>query len=82
MTSFDLVIRNGKVVTAADVFSADIGIVSGQIVALAAHLDGGKEEIDAAGRTITPAAERAGAALAGMINGATAEVVELPRAKR
>ncbi len=54
MTSFDLVIRNGKVVTAADVFSADIGIVSGQIVALAAHLDGGKEEIDAAGRTITP----------------------------
>ena len=58
MTSFDLVIRNGKVATAADVFSADIGIVSGQIVALAAHLDGGKEEIDAAGRTITPGGER------------------------
>lgn len=54
MTSFDLVIRNGKIATPGDIFSADIGIVSGKVVALAAHLDAGEEEIDAAGRTITP----------------------------
>ncbi len=54
MTSFDLVIRNGKIATPGDIFSADIGVVSGKVVALAARLDAGEEEIDAAGRTITP----------------------------
>ena len=54
MSDFDLVIRNGKIATPADVFSADLGIESGKIVAIASRLDGGREEIDAAGRTITP----------------------------
>ena len=54
MTEFDLVIRNGTIATPADVFSGDIGIASGKIEAIASSLDGGREEIDAAGRTITP----------------------------
>ncbi|MFO1349341.1 MAG: dihydropyrimidinase [Gammaproteobacteria bacterium] len=54
MADFDLLIRNGKIATPADIFSADIGIRAGKIVALAAHLEGGREDIDAAGRTITP----------------------------
>ena len=54
MTDFDLVIRNATVATPADVFFADIGIASGKIVAIASSLDGGREEVDAAGRTVTP----------------------------
>ena len=54
MSEFDLVIRNGKIATPADVFFGDIGIASGRIEAIAASLDRGREEIDAEGRTITP----------------------------
>jgi dihydropyrimidinase len=54
MTAFDLVIRHGRIATPADVFFGDIGISDGRIVALAAELPGGREEIDAAGRTVTP----------------------------
>ena len=54
MTEFDLVIRNGTIATPADVFTGDIGILSGRIEAIASSLDRGREEIDAAGRTITP----------------------------
>ena len=54
MTDFDLVIRNGRIATPADVFTGDIGIAAGKIEAIASSLDGGREEIDAAGRTITP----------------------------
>ena len=54
MTDFDLVIRNATIATPADVFTGDIGIVSGRIEAIASSLDAGREEIDAAGRTITP----------------------------
>ena len=54
VTEFDLVIRNGTIATPADVFSGDIGILSGRIEAIASSLDRGREEIDAAGRTITP----------------------------
>jgi dihydropyrimidinase len=54
MTTFDLVIRNGRIATPADLFPADLGIKDGRIVAIAAELAGGREEIDAAGRTITP----------------------------
>ena len=50
----DLVIRHGRIATPADVFFGDIGVSDGRIVALAAALPGGREEIDAAGRTITP----------------------------
>ena len=54
MTEFDLVIRNGTIATPADVFTGDIGILSGRIEAIASSLDRRREEIDAAGRTITP----------------------------
>lgn len=46
--------RNARVATAADRFEADIGIVSGTIVALGRNLPKGAEEIDAAGRLVTP----------------------------
>jgi dihydropyrimidinase len=50
---FDLVVRNGHVVTAADVFRADLGIRDGRIVAIGERLQGTKE-IDATGRLVMP----------------------------
>jgi dihydropyrimidinase len=54
--SFDLIVRRARVATASDVFSADIGISGGRIVALAEALAAGQatQEIDAAGRFVTP----------------------------
>ncbi len=54
MTAFDLVVRNGRVATAADVFAADIGVVDGRIVAIAERLAAGRNEIDASGRLVLP----------------------------
>ena len=54
MDNFDLVIRGGKVATAADVFHADIGIKDGKIVALADGLAKSANEIDAAGKIVMP----------------------------
>ena len=54
MSRLDLVIRGGTVVTAADRFSADIGIRDGRIVAFGDALDRGREELDAAGRLVLP----------------------------
>ena len=54
MVQFDLVVRNGRIATAYDVFAADIGIMDGKITALDQGLDAGAEEIDATGRLITP----------------------------
>ena len=54
MTPLDLVIRNSRVATAADVFDSDIGIAQGRIVALAQGLPAAPREIDAAGRVVTP----------------------------
>ena len=51
---FDLVIRGGKVATAADTFFCDIGISDGKIVALAASLPQGAREIDAKGLLVLP----------------------------
>ena len=53
MSEFDTVIRGGTVATAADVFSADIGIRGGRIVALGEGLSGG-ETIDASGKLVLP----------------------------
>jgi dihydropyrimidinase len=52
--AFDLVVRNGRVATAADLFEADIGIRGGRIVQLGEGLAAGAREIDAAGRVVTP----------------------------
>ena len=54
MSSFDLVIRGGTVVTAADRFPADIGVRDGRIVALGEVLDRGAEELDASGKLVLP----------------------------
>ena len=54
MQVFDTVIRNARVVTAADIFSSDIGIIDGKITALGFNLSSGEREIDAAGRYVTP----------------------------
>ncbi|PZX10336.1 dihydropyrimidinase [Palleronia aestuarii] len=53
MMSFDLVIRGGQVATAADTFSADIGIKLGRIAAIGEGLDA-PDVIDAAGRLVLP----------------------------
>jgi len=54
MQPFDTVIRNARVVTAADIFTSDIGIRDGRIAALGLDLPQGLREIDAAGRHVTP----------------------------
>ena len=54
MTDFDLVIRNGRIATAADVFDCDIGVKGGAIAALARGLPKAQQEIDAAGRWVLP----------------------------
>ena len=51
---YDLVIRGGTVVTAADTMRCDIGIVGGTVVALAERLAGGKSEVDAGGKLVLP----------------------------
>src|SRR5215469_3121901 len=54
MADFDLVIRNGTIATAADVFAADVGIATGKITALAERLGPGRQEIDARGKLVLP----------------------------
>ena len=54
MPEFDLVIRNGTVATASDVFASDIGIIGGQVVALGRGLGAGRREIDATGKLVLP----------------------------
>ena len=53
MNDFDLVIRNGRVATASDVFAADVGIIGGRIAALGERLARGRArrqiELDLAG---------------------------------
>ena len=54
MTDFDLTIRNGTIVTAADTLKGDIGIKAGKIVALAEKLPAGTRDLDASGRYVLP----------------------------
>jgi dihydropyrimidinase len=51
--NLDLVVRNARVATAADVFECDIGIAQGRIAALARGLTAPRT-IDAAGRFVLP----------------------------
>jgi dihydropyrimidinase len=53
-TDFDLVVRNARVATASDTFDCDIGVRAGRIVQLGAALGPAAQEIDAAGRVVTP----------------------------
>ena len=54
MAEFDTVIRNAVVVTAADVFPADIGIAGGVVTTLGRNLGPARRDIDAAGRYVLP----------------------------
>ena len=54
MSPFDLVIRGGTVVTAAESSRCDVGIRDGRVVALAERLTGGERVIDAAGKLVLP----------------------------
>ena len=51
---FDLIIRGGTVVTAADVGKCDVGVKDGRIVALAGSLPRAASEIDASGLLVLP----------------------------
>jgi dihydropyrimidinase len=51
---FDLVVRNGLVVTEAAAAEADVGVAGGLIAAIGRGLGRGLEEIDAAGRLVLP----------------------------
>ena len=53
--SYDLVIKNGTVVTAVSSTEADIGINGEQIAAIGQNLSG-KRELDATGKLVTPGA--------------------------
>lgn len=51
---FDLVIQNGTIATASDVFPADIGVRDGVIVQIGRDLGDAAETIDAAGKFVLP----------------------------
>jgi dihydropyrimidinase len=54
MSDYDLVVRNGTVVTAADTTVCDIGIKDGIVATLGKDLASGEREIDATGRLVLP----------------------------
>jgi dihydropyrimidinase len=54
MSDFDLVIRNGTVVTAADTVICDVGVCGDIIEALGRKLGPGSREIDASGKLVLP----------------------------
>ena len=54
MASYDLVIRGGTVVTAADTVRCDVGIRGGRVVALGEALGDAAEVLDARGRLVLP----------------------------
>src|SRR5690606_14786220 len=53
-SSFDLIIKNADIATAADRFRCDIGIKDGKIAALATGLNNATEIIDASGYLVLP----------------------------
>lgn len=54
MSSFDTIIRGGRIATASDIFSCDIGIRDGRIAALGHDLGAAGEIIDATGKWVLP----------------------------
>jgi dihydropyrimidinase len=55
MMEYDLVIKNGTIVTAETTYQADVGIMGEQIAAIGQKLSG-QQEIDAANKLVTPGA--------------------------
>ena len=54
MAEYDLVVRNGTLATASDVFRADLGVIDGRIATIGAKLGAGRQEINAEGHIVTP----------------------------
>lgn len=54
MSDYDLVIRGGELVTAAEVFAADVAVKNGKIAAIGTSLGRGTREIDADGLLVMP----------------------------
>ena len=54
MSDFDMVIRGGTVVNAAEISKCDVGVKGGRIVALGENLAAGAQEIDATGKYVMP----------------------------
>lgn len=54
MSEFDLVIRNGRIATAADITECDLAIKDGRIVAMGENIGPGRKEIDARGLWVLP----------------------------
>src|SRR5215207_3844374 len=52
--NFDTIIRGGKIATASDTFTCDIGIASGRIAALGENLGQAREIVDAKGLLVLP----------------------------
>ena len=52
--TYDLIIAGGTIATASDVFSCDVGITDGRIIALGHGLGEATETIDASGRLVLP----------------------------
>lgn len=52
--AFDLIVKNGTVATAADVFTADIAVSDGVIVQIGRDLSGAAETLDASGLLVLP----------------------------
>ncbi|MFW9966293.1 MAG: dihydropyrimidinase [Candidatus Thorarchaeota archaeon] len=56
MVEFDLIVKNGEIVTASDRYAADVGVSHGKIVAIAQNLstDNGAKVIDAERKCVFP----------------------------
>jgi dihydropyrimidinase len=54
MTPFDLIIRGGKVATASDTVTCDVGIRQGRVAALGLDLGAAQDVIDAKGHLVLP----------------------------
>lgn len=54
MSELDLAVRGGTIVTASDMYVADVGIADGKIVAIARSLPGARREVDASGLWVLP----------------------------
>ncbi|VTR24966.1 Allantoinase [Serratia fonticola] len=52
--SYDLIIKNGKVVLEHDAIITDIAVKEGKIAAIGNGLTGAKTEIDASGMVVAP----------------------------
>jgi dihydropyrimidinase len=52
--AYDIVIRNGRVATASDVFEADVAIAGETVAAIGRGLPAGRREIDARGKLVLP----------------------------